>query len=134
MGCDVNLIEECIGYDALARLADWTGGIELYVPSVASGDQYAAISGRIGEPAAIKLIKWAGGTRLYVPMMFQVELLRRRAEVQALRSSGKTLLEIAREYTYTGRYSQRNIQRLLVMADDEILSLPEDDLQISIAM
>lgn len=132
MGDHVNLIEECIGYEAMSSLAGWTGGIELYIPSASAGDQYAALVARIGATAAGKLVAWAGGSRIYIPMLFQVELMRRRDEVIEMRGRGKTLHEISREYRYTGRYSQRNIQRLLEMRDDDILRIADDGAQLSI--
>ena len=116
----INLIEETIGRAPFETLCEWCGGVELYIPSSGDGDQAARIVERIGQDAAAKLIAWAGGTRIYIPMLYQVDLMRRREELRAMRARGRTINEIARDYTYKGRYCARNVQRLLAMRDDEI--------------
>lgn len=108
-----NLIERVIGRDAYIALCDWTGGINLYVPSsidTASGQHLAE---EIGQEAAEKLIQWAGGSSIAVPSRRCHEIKRRKRDVQAMRRRGLTVQEISRFYRYESRYTERQIYRLL---------------------
>ena len=108
-----NLIERIIGREAYLTLCDWSGGISLYVPSsldTASGQHLVE---ELGHDAAIRLIQWAGGSTIAVPSRNEQAIQRRRRELAVMRRRGMTVQEIARIYRYEGRYTERQIYRLL---------------------
>lgn len=116
-----NLIEDIIGHDAYLKLCEWCGGINYYVPSDAENFQGLELERAIGRPGARRLVEWAGGSIIYVPNRFAAELLKRRDEIMAMRKNGKTVQEISRAYTYEGRYTERQIWRVINTPRDEIL-------------
>jgi hypothetical protein len=106
-------LESLIGAEACRALCEWTAGCALYVPSEVDGPAGRNLAERIGREEAARLIAWAGGSVLTMPLRFAGDLERRRMEVLALRRRGKTAREISREYRYEGRYSERQIWRIL---------------------
>lgn len=118
-----NLIEDIIGHDAYLDLCAWCGGTNYYVPSDSEDHNGLKLERAIGRPGARRLVDWAGGSIIYVPSRYVVELYRRRDEINVLRRRGKTVQEIAREYRYEGRYTERQIWRLLSSANDTDLDL-----------
>lgn len=109
----MNLIEECIGYEPFLKLRGWVGGSDYYVPRVRLCEQGEMLASKIGEEAAAKLMTWAGGSVIYVITDEEAEIDKRREAIKAMRRRGLTRLEIAQQYTYTARYSVKQIGRLL---------------------
>lgn len=123
-----NLIEEVIGRDAYMELCAWCGGTTFYVPSDPENAQGLELERAIGAVAARRLIRWAGSSLVYVPSRFTAELIKRRDEIMALRNTGKTVQEIARSYTYQGRYTERQLWRIINTPRDEFLKNARDAL------
>lgn len=121
-----NLIEDTIGSDAYFDLCAWCGGTNYYVPSDPENYQGLELERAIGAVAARRLIRWAGGSLVYVPSRFTAELLKRRDEIMELRNKGKTVQEIARCYTYTGRYTERQLWRMINTPREELLKNSRD--------
>lgn len=109
-----NLIEDVIGRDAYLDLCAWCGGTSYYVPSDSEDANGLRLEHAIGRPGARRLVEWAGGSVIYVPSRYAAEIARRRDEIAALRKRGKTVQEIAREYRYEGRYTERQIWAILL--------------------
>lgn len=122
-----NLIEETIGHDAYIDLCAWCGGVNYYVPSDIEDRNGLELENAIGKPAARRLIEWAGGSVVYVPSRFNAELLKRRDEINALRKCGKTVQEIARTYEYHGRYTERQIWRMITTPREVMLRGAQDN-------
>jgi hypothetical protein len=108
-----NLIERIIGREAYLALCDWSGGISLYVPSSLDTASGQHLCEEIGQEAADKLVQWAGGSTIAVPSRNDHAISRRRRELRTMRRRGMTVQEIARIYRYEGRYTERQIYRLL---------------------
>lgn len=85
------------------------GGGDYNIPSNVTLE----LENAIGKQYAIRLVKWGGGSRIYVPAMALIEREIRRKEVKALREQGLTLREIAKQYRYIGRYTERQIWAIL---------------------
>ncbi|WP_421793440.1 Mor transcription activator family protein [Hydrocarboniphaga effusa] len=75
------------GVDVAMRLAQWRGGIRLFVPK-APIDAHHEIAKRIGVDAANWLVKRCGGSDLYVPRC--VTYLRNRRDDE-IRELGRTM-------------------------------------------
>ena len=108
-----NLIERIIGRAAYVALLEWAGGLSLYVPLSIDTDSGARLSKEIGADAAQKLIAWAGGTGIAVPSRNDLAIRRRQDEIKTMRKRGMTVKEIAMIYRYEGKYTERQIYRLL---------------------
>lgn len=108
-----NLIERIIGREAYLALCAWSGGISLYVPSTVETASGKHIAEEIGIEAAEKLIQWAGGSTIAVPSRNARTIEKRQREIKTMRRRGMTVQEIARIYRYEGRYTERQIYRLL---------------------
>lgn len=121
-----NLIEDIIGHDAYIDLCAWCGGVNYYVPSDAENKQGLELERAIGHAAARRLVDWAGGSVIYVPSRFAAELLKRRDEIMALRNRGKTVQEIARSYSYEGRYTERQLWRMINTPREDMLRSATD--------
>lgn len=108
----VNEVEDLLGQDDYARVCDTFGGTELFIPS--RGSRAAQkLSSVIGSVAADLLIAWGSGSTIYVPRRVNSEFEQHRAKVLELRRRGKTISEIAREYVFESRFSERKIRQLL---------------------
>lgn len=116
-----NLIEDTIGSEAYQDLCAWCGGTNYYVPSDPENAQGIELERAIGGVPARRLIRWAGGSVIYVPSRFIADLIRRRDEIMAMRSKGKTVQEIARSYTYVGRYTERQLWRMINTPREDLI-------------
>lgn len=118
-------LEELLGEAAFLCLCDWAGGSDYYVPHSTLTDQGRYLVQQIGETAAQKLIAWGKGTPVYIPLLHQVQILKRRDDLLFLRSLGKTIDEITREFRYEGRYSNRQVRSLLSMPASLVMNSAE---------
>jgi len=117
-------LEDAIGPAAFARLAQCFGGSDICLPSTDTSRSYKKLVAVLGEKTTRNLMLWGGGCRIYVPRSPSGEQRQRYEEICELRSRGKTLTEIASEYTYTARYTERQIRAILATA--EILPVVAD--------
>lgn len=117
-----NLIEDTIGTAAYLALCDWTGGVNYYVPSSPDCEQAQKLAQAIGDAPMRLLVQWAMGSVIYVPNRSAAELLKRQREILCMRSTGKTVQEIARTYKYNSRYTERQIWRMMTLPRSEIMA------------
>ena len=107
---DVALV---IGHDAARALAERFGGVSHYIVREPAGPVFDAFAKVIGhDPAAVLWREFAGDT-LCLPRLHCDDLETRRRKVRELRELGLSVAEIAARFTYRGRYTQRQIYRLL---------------------
>lgn len=110
-------LEDAIGPAAFARLAQCFGGSDICLPITDAGRSYKKLVAVLGAGATRNLMLWGGGCRIYVPRTPSGEQRRRYEDICELRARGKTLTEIASEYTYTARYTERQIRAILATAE-----------------
>jgi Mor family transcriptional regulator len=102
-----------IGPDATKELCRVMGGADLRVPAQYEGEGYERLALIIGYPAADKLVRYAGGDTLYVPRNEAEALEDRNNRILRMLKEGKKPAEIAREFTYVARLSERHIYRIV---------------------
>ena len=109
----MNLIEQTVGTDAFERLIARMGGTEYAIPTAIESPQGQQLAELIGPAAAFALIRWGGGDRVYV-VAGQDRILRARAaDIARLHADGKSARDIALGYTYSARYTERQIRNIL---------------------
>jgi hypothetical protein len=107
---DVALV---IGPDAARILAERFGGVNHYIGRDADGPVFEAFATAIGRLQAEALFSAFAGETLCLPRLHSDDLEARRRKVRELRALGLSVAEIAARFTYRGRYTQRQIYRLL---------------------
>lgn len=107
------LLELAIGVEATDRLAERFGGSDLRVPVSEDSQMFALLADVVGRDAAHKLAKMAGGAMIYVPRNHARDCNTRNEEIRAMLRQGKTPADVAKEFTYTGRVSERHVYRIL---------------------
>jgi Mor family transcriptional regulator len=108
-----NHIEQVLGKAAFNRLVAHVGGIEYWVPKAEDTERALELIDWIGREAAIALIAYAGGARVYVYADHQQVLRARYNEIMRLIENGMTPPEVALTYTFTGRYTERQIRKII---------------------
>lgn len=92
-----------------AALSERYGGTDLYVRKKVD----ARLSETVGQQASDKLAGRAGGSSIYVRQPNLAEIYERRLEMKILQHAGMSIDEISRHFRYQGRYTARNIYRIL---------------------
>jgi hypothetical protein len=108
-----NLIAQIIGPDAFEKLSAVYGGCDFIVPGSTGSERGQALVELIGIEAAKRLIAWGRSSRVYVPKQRVNVRQQRAAEVRELHRQGMTASQIARNYTFVSRFSERAIYKLL---------------------
>jgi hypothetical protein len=114
-----NEIERVIGNEAYLRLCAAVGGCDYQIPTVAFSELGDALVEMIGRVAAKQLIEWGSGSRIYVPYSRAREIDQRRLTLIEMRARGMSAAEIAREYRYEGRYTERQVYAILAASSAE---------------
>jgi len=114
----MNEIERVIGAPAFRRLSEALGGCDYTVPSTIEGEAGAALLQAAGREAALLLIKWGGGARIYIPYSREMDVYQRKLTIREMRSRGLPVREIARQFRFEGRYTERQIYALLASTED----------------
>jgi hypothetical protein len=108
-----NLLAEIVGAEAFAKLSAVYGGCDFIVPGGVSSERGKVLVELIGAEAAERLIFWGRSSRVYVAKSRVTVRQRRAAEVRELHRQGMTASEISRNYSFTSRYSERAVYKLL---------------------
>ncbi|CAK0754037.1 putative Mor transcription activator domain-containing protein [Gammaproteobacteria bacterium] len=109
----MNEIERIIGQEAFEKLCAHYGGLDMCIPHSIDTQNGHYLTDIIGKEATEALINWGGSSRVYVPALHEAKLQKRREDILSLRERGKTIAEIAREYRFVGRYSERQVATIL---------------------
>jgi hypothetical protein len=109
----MNFIEQHIGADAFNRLVEKIGGCDYKVPAGINTERGAQLREWIGKQAAQALIDYAAGDTVYIGARHEQALTHRYREIRRLHRSGLCPREIAQRYTFTGKYTERQIWAIL---------------------
>lgn len=108
-----NLLAQVIGHDAFQALAVHAGGTDYRVPTSLDCPTGRQLTAWIGNQAADALIRYAGGDVVYVQRGAVSEREAREADILKMHQAGMTPAEIAREYRYEARLSERSVWSIL---------------------
>lgn len=102
-------IEDIVGAEKYALLADAHGGTNYNIPSTIDSKRGENLAKIIGDEAAAKMISYAGGTSEYI----RVGVEKRHDAVIDMHNSGMSINAISRKFRYEGRYSESQIKTIL---------------------
>lgn len=106
-------IEQILGKAAFNRLVAHVGGTEYWVPKEDDTERAKELIAWIGRDPAKALIAYAGGGRVYIYAIHHEVLRARYNEIMRLIEDGLTPAEVALSYTFTGRYTERQIRKII---------------------
>lgn len=104
-------LAECIGEQAMLRLSQAYGGLEIRIPTALADDHELPL--QIGTVAARQLVAIYGADVIYVPMLARLRARQRCNDIIQAVQAGQTVQSVARRYAT----SERNIYRILAAAD-----------------
>ena len=108
-----SILEQVLGTEALASLSFSRGGCDLSIPLSLECQSGIELVQLIGRDAAKRLIAWGHGSRVYIPRRIVSERQRRAEEIADLRRQGLSVHQIARQYRFESRLSERQIFSIL---------------------
>jgi hypothetical protein len=108
-----NGIEKVIGPDAYLALQETCGGTDIFIPAGLETSSAQVLTDAVGLEATEALIAWGGPCRVFIPRDAKAERDKRIADLVALRRSGLTITEIALQYRFTARLSERAVYNIL---------------------
>ncbi len=108
-----NVLAEIIGQDAYLALQGAVGGCDLFIPATLGNRSAQVLIDAVGLEATEALIAWGGPCRVFVPRDAKAERARRVADLVELRRQGLTVEQIALQYRFTARLSERAVYQIL---------------------
>lgn len=109
----LTMLAEYIGDEAARKLCLAWGGCPVKVPKGRSGVWWQRLVETLGERDAAEFCDAFGGETLYIPRSAADEREARRQQVQRMLEAGMSYLQIARTLTFTVRYTERGLRKLM---------------------
>lgn len=109
----IETLAEYIGAAGAVALVQEFGGLSVKVPKHPAGRVWSKLVACMGERSAADLVESFGGEGLYIARNEAEARSQRRAQLAAMHAQGLSLSQIAKAYTYTQRYTERGIRRIL---------------------
>ncbi|MFN4003335.1 MAG: hypothetical protein ACK4J1_01335 [Hylemonella sp.] len=109
----LTMLAEYIGDEATEKLRAAFGGCQVKVPKTRGGAWWQRLAQTLGEREAADFCEAFGGETIYIPRHAAEEREAIRQQVRGMLASGMTYVEIARTLTWTVRYTERGLRKMM---------------------
>ncbi|TCS94106.1 hypothetical protein EDC36_12028 [Tepidimonas ignava] len=109
----LTMLAEYIGDEATEKLRAAFGGCQVKVPKTRAGSWWQRLVETLGERDAADFCEAFGGETVYIPRNAGEERDAIRRQVRDMLAAGMTYLEIARTLTWTVRYTERGLRKMM---------------------